>query len=473
MHWLAIHFPQLPLEALIADDEQPRVVATRRRQRRLIHCCNATAAASGIHPGQPLAAARALCAGLHVVARAPRRERQALEQLAAWAWQYSDQVSLEAPDLLLFEIARSQKLFGGLRALIDTIRAGLAALGHVHRYCAAPTPAAAALLARAGYQCNFRDSAAVRRALRHVPLSHLPLDAPQLRLLHDSGLRHVAELLCLPSDELARRLGADFPAWLARLDGRQPDPRPRYRPPPRFARRLTLPADATTTRELRFAVQRLIRLLCGYLRGIQHGATRLDWRLIHDNGGHCDFQLHPATPQRDPEALLELMWERLERLEPAAPVRELGLRVTRMEPLDGHPGDLFDERPARTDLPARLRARLGDDAVRGLSLVAEHRPEYASRELPPGDIATIVPPRLAPRPAWLLPEAQRLEERDGRPWLHGPLDLENEAERIESGWWDAHPVRRDYFIARDRAQRWLWIYHDLRHGGWYLHGVFD
>ena len=54
--------------------------------------------------------------------------------------------------------------------------------------------------------------------------------------------------------------------------------------------------------------------------------------------------------------------------------------ATLAEPID-RPQDLFDrnDRFGPVDLLDHLRARLGDNAVTGLSTVAEHRPEYAWR----------------------------------------------------------------------------------------------
>ena len=82
----------------------------------------------------------------------------------------------------------------------------------------------------------------------------------------------------------------------------------------------------------------------------------------------------------------------------------------------------------------------------------------------------------APRPFWLLPKPEALSESYGRPQRHGPLELMNGPERIESGWWDADEqdavgdVRRDYFVARSARQEWLWIFRTSK--GWFLHGVF-
>ena len=128
----------------------------------------------------------------------------------------------------------------------------------------------------------------------------------------------------------------------------------------------------------------------------------------------------------------------------------------------------------------RLQARLGREAVSGIGLVPDHRPECAwcrriPEEMPGVRRAEPGPPPLplAPRPLWLLAEPLSLEVRDGWPWLDGRLELEPERERIDSGWWDGHAVARDYFVAASPEGERFWIYRDIRgRRGWYLHGFF-
>jgi protein ImuB len=133
-----------------------------------------------------------------------------------------------------------------------------------------------------------------------------------------------------------------------------------------------------------------------------------------------------------------------------------------------------------------LRARLGADAVHGIRLVPEHRPEAAWKA---GDILPFpVPlaqhvreaktgkggmsPVLVPRPLWLLAEPRLL---DGLDWPHyeGRLEIEDGPERIESGWWDGRDVRRDYYVARTASGVRLWVFCERKaKGRWFMHGVF-
>jgi protein ImuB len=122
----------------------------------------------------------------------------------------------------------------------------------------------------------------------------------------------------------------------------------------------------------------------------------------------------------------------------------------------------------------------------------DHRPECGSRALPlQGEGAQPALPALPPgpalldpalplhRPAWLLPEPQPLAEAaDGTPLVQGrPLRLLAGPERIETGWWDEHPVQRDYFIAEAHDGALVWVFrHRLPQPPgepvWFLQGLF-
>ncbi|MBA2408263.1 MAG: DNA polymerase Y family protein [Gammaproteobacteria bacterium] len=120
----------------------------------------------------------------------------------------------------------------------------------------------------------------------------------------------------------------------------------------------------------------------------------------------------------------------------------------------------------------QLQARLGREAVRGLEVCADHRPERAWRCIEPdGQRSEATANR--PRPLWLLPAPQQLNTRQGHPWRRGPVSIQRGPERIENGWWDGHDVRRDYYIAIDTDGSRLWIYRELRKTRtWFLHGFF-
>ncbi len=467
--------PRLALE-VFAGPPAGGLLVHDAAARPCVVAADATLQAAGVRPGMPLAAARALCPQLLARRRRPARERQRLERLAAWAGQFTPQVVLVPPRGLLLEVGGSRRLFGGLEALLGKIEAGFASLGAAASCALAPTPLAATWLARADSGCRLESFAGLVRALSALPLGVLELDDKALARLEGMGLRRLGDLLRLPRDGLARRLG---PELLERLDqalGRRPDPRAPFEPPPRYRARQDLALEAEVADVLLPPVRQLLEAFCGWLRA--RGAGVLAWRLelLHHRRPPTRILLKLSRPQSAVNELQALVEARFAALELGAPVTGIALRSLEIEALAPPPAgaDLFDlrRREARDPqwLVERLRARLGRDAVRGVALREDYRPERAWAWCEPGDRGETAWLRQG-LPLWLRVPAEPLEVREGGPWYRGPLRLHPERCRIESGWWDGGGVRRDYFLAEHPAGMRYWVYRTSA-GDWFLHGVF-
>jgi protein ImuB len=128
-------------------------------------------------------------------------------------------------------------------------------------------------------------------------------------------------------------------------------------------------------------------------------------------------------------------------------------------------------------LAERLIARIGDQSVNAMAMVAEHRPEYAwSAQSPLADwsVSTLTSKDYIKRPLWMLPEPFLLPEDSGYPLHKGcRLTLLNGPERLETGWWDEDGISRDYYTAMNGAGIRLWVFRNRQRApDWYLHGIF-
>ncbi len=474
-HWLCIRVPQLPLEIFSRSGDQALPLAVSdHAQRASVLFCNEAAQKRGVCPGLAVAAARALAHELVVWPRDHAAEREALHGLAAWACQFSPQVSLYPPCALLLEVQGSLTLFGGRAALLERLHTGLARLGYKTRLAGAPTPLAAWSLACCQREHHVEARQQLSAVLAPLPVSVLDWDQALLDRLDGIGVRRLGEVFRLPRDGLARRFGRHSLLYLDRLLGRVPDPQTLYQPPLQFKRRLLLPAEIAQAQALLFALQRLILELCGWLQGQGAAVQTLDIALVHREARLTPLCITVHRESRDAEQFTTLLRERLERLVLQDPVIEIELRAGRIVKLDAQSLDLFGKaaEQGRVDLLDRLRARLGEQAVRGISAIAEHRPEYAWSYSDPGTSRQDSNGRE--RPLWLLSVPRRLKTRNGRPQWQGELKLQAGRERIESGWWDGQDIARDYFIAVNPSGSCYWIYRELtgeRH--WYLQGVFE
>lgn len=422
----------------------------------------------------PVAVAHTLAPRLLVHPRNDKAEQESLQGLAAWAYQFSSQVSLYPPGALLLEVQGSLHLFGGYSALLGRIRTGLARLGYQYRIASAPTPLAAFCLARCDREQRVEQLKELPAVLSSLPLSVLDWDQALLDRLKNMGIHQLGTLLRLPRDGLARRFGSHHVTYLDRLLGRQADPQKLYQPPLRFTRRLLLSAEVEQASALLFSLQRLLMELCGWLRSLDAGIQQVHIRLWHRQQGHTQIRIGLQQKTRDVGQLTLLLRERLQSLELPEPVVEVELRAGQVFGLHTQSQDLFDatHQQQQPDLIDHLRARLGDGAVRGLSAVAEHRPEYAWGYTEPGKSRQEINGQQ--RPLWLLPVPRQLHTENGRPCLQGKLELRQGCERIESGWWDEHEIARDYFIARNAAGSEYWIYREISEARrWFLQGVFE
>jgi protein ImuB len=474
--WLALHFYRFSLEVFDAL-EQPALVA----EQHLVVCANAQAEALGVTAGMRLSGALGLAPGLMVHARKPLRELEALDRLACWAGNFSPHVSLAAQDELLIEIGGCLRLFGGLRVLCSLIADGAAQQGFSVNMALAFTPLAAQWLARAGQQVCCRSPQTIRKHLQALPVEVIGFSRTEQQTLASLGARQLKDLFALPSAGLARRFGLGLPRQLAQALGEAPDLRREFVFPEFFVQKLELPAKVEQAAMLLFAARRLLASLAGWLSVRASGVAACDLVLLHDDGlPDSHLVLAFASPTRDLSRMERVLRERLDRWVLSGPVTDLQLEANEPVVMPGSNLGLFAQTSAQSLDPVieRLRARLGKRAVHAMAINDDYRPECGTLSVERGDEKSIRPG--PPRPLWLLPKLQALQERDGALHYGGVLQRVAGPERIESGWWDQGEVRdevqavgnvqRDYYVAVSVRGEWLWIFRDAQ--GWWLQGVF-
>jgi protein ImuB len=516
MLWLALHLPLLPLEAFCAtlsaqDAARPVALLAEHRVAQL----NTAAAERGLRPGIKRATALTLAAELLLAEAHPGREAAALQAVAHAALAFTPAVCLHGPQTVLLEVQASLRLFGGLPALQQRLQAALAPLGHRVHAAAAPTACGAALLAQwhprgAGDLVLGRHAMglpapqalqALQTLLDRAPVQLLGAGREHADALLGMGLHTLGDLRALPRAGLARRFGEALLDETDRALGLQPDPRQPLQLPACFDSRLELFARADTADQVLHGAQVLLARLVAWAQARHARVAAFTLRMLHEKARHTatpptELRIELAEPALDPAHLQGLLRERLGRLALIAPTLDLHLHCSQLVAGHAPNGELFPTRHSQaeglTRLIERLRARLGDEQVSSLVLVADHRPECASRAVPVAGLFSaaasgpVVPPTAQEglplhRPTWLLPEPMPLAERDAMPVLHGQtLQLVSGPERIETGWWDDASVARDYFIARAHDGCLVWIYRSrlpaapgqMAQAAWHLQGLF-
>jgi protein ImuB len=303
--------------------------------------------------------------------------------------------------------------------------------------------------------------------LKAWPLQGLMLPAEESSRLEGLGLKHLGEVLALPRFEFERRLGRRLGLHIDRLLGRAPTPLKYWQPQEVFRQQIELPVPTHRSEALLFALNRILAQLQRWLQLRDRALTGLNVELRpEDQGRRIELRAGLNQPGFRRDNLLEILRLKLEPLKIDADIGSLVVRAESTESFRPPQADLWGESTSGDSWEAlldRLQARVGSENLRSIAPCPDHRPEKSWCWSEPG--TSTASTGFPERPGWLLPKPRPCRIDDLR-LIEGP-------ERIESGWWDGHDCRRDYWIAHDRHGNRLWIFREYKpRKGWFVHGLF-
>lgn len=508
---LALDFPALTLDRIRRNRQRrgeaspanlPLVAVAKIENALRLTAVDERAARDGLHPGLPLADARARVIALDVVDADDETDRALLEAIADWCDRFTPLVALHPPHGLLLDISGCAHLFGGEAALMRTLCDFVRGQGISVCAAIAGTSVAAQALAK-GAEGVIVENGSEREAVSSLPVSALTGDEKVVYALKRAGLKTIGEVASRSSSELTARFGAAFAFLLEQALGRNGQPIvPRRALPDYVAERRF--ADPVATAEV---IDRAIASLAGTLESLLEergqGARRLEASFFRTDGAVRHIALDTGRPLRDAASIMVYFSERLEVLaDPVDPgfgfdlVRLSALHTEALEYQAAELESREDEREI-ADLIDRLSARFGGERVTRFLSMNTHVPEYAAAFCPAqrGAAPSAWPQLRAEgetprRPLHMLAPPEEIENAladvpDGPPkrfvWrraLHQIVKTEG-PERIAMEWWrDAEAKTRDYFQVEDEDGRRFWLYRDGVYGleaenpRWFMHGLF-
>ena len=472
-----------------------------QNQRPLITVCSLDAERLGVRIGQPLAESRSLLPRAVFLLADFVADRDALCQLALDCQRFTPSVGLEDgafPESLFCDVTGCTHLWDGEAQFLEAVCDYWTKRGFQIQLALTSTLCASWALAHTS-RTALVEPGDEEQALAKLPVGALRLPSAVLESLEALGLWTIGDVLRLPRESLASRFGAILPQRLGQALGSIPETFicERLREPFSVFREWDVPVDNRNT--LAFLCRQMIEELLAMASRLGMGLQELEGELRAETGFvSIDIRLvEPTQDDRHLAQLVELQLERKTSLGGIIAVRWTALKLGRSEQAQGNWfGDDSQTRDSRAvrSLVERLSSRLDPKAVLRVEVVPDAQPEHAVRlfslmnfqarksdkksdcfRLPPEqsrarplrllgvpepiDVTSIIPDGPPLRMAW-----QRENARVVRSW--GP-------ERIETGWWRAQDVERDYYRAEWEDGTHVWIYRDRRSGRWFLHGFFD
>lgn len=499
---LSLYLPWWPIERLARRngarkrDRPILLVETTAGRQTVVHACP-FAVNAGVRPGMTVAHARALlpdASRCEPVIREhdPHGDRAALGRLAQWATGLVPIVSTDPPDGLLLDITGCDRLYHGVRNLLETLVSRVKRLGFTPTAAVAPTFRCAWAMARYGDEEGtiVRRLDRIETVARHLPVCSLQISEETVDSLSEIGIRLISELIDLPRNQLPSRFSENLTLRLDQFLGRAVEFIDPVRSPRAIEVDRQFAGPVKKFEAVQYSVRQLIDEFTDKLLHVESGVRRVRLTLERFEAEPVHMMLSLSRPTRDDRHIWQLLAPKLERANLGYGVEAIKIRALETGCLAHrqrfHP-DITDASESRATLDEEqgrlldtLVHRLGSDKVLRLRPVESHLPErlmqfepFARSHEAGIGIYRDRPTKLFDRPEpievqALTPDGPVMQVQWKGHWHR--VELCRGPERLTSEWWRDSSGGRDYFTVRIEEGEHLWIFRDARQRSWFVHG---
>lgn len=400
MRLLHLYWPHLPLRLARArhsdsfPTDRPVVLGGQPWTDATVVDADPAARALGVRRGIPLGSAHRLAPEAAFLDREPEADAEAVEaafeELARFSPGLAGVTDHADPAFGLLEVQVDglERLWGGEPDLVArTIEAvapilpgaprpGIAGTRFAATVAAGHATPAEPRIVRPGGEAAF---------LAPLPASLLSQDSDVQARLRRFGLRRIGAVAELPRSALVARFGPEGELLHARARGEEVTPFTPRRAPERVALVLPIEPSVAELDAVRFVLHRVASSLADQLAARGMAAARAYLRLALDlafapTGTPPEVAVEQRFPEptAEAEAIERLLFARLERTPPPAPVARLELELAGVEPAVGHQLPLFVPQAARNARLgwqlARLALTFGEDRVRRVAITDPDAP---------------------------------------------------------------------------------------------------
>ena len=340
----ALHFPCFELHCLLVSGEVPydspvAVLSDHEREKAHVVALNPAAASRGIATGMSSLSAMGRCNEIRFLNRDPVLEKEIGRELRSFAesltpdfeWASSNTILLDL-STLVFASERDWTLSTLSKARKLALPANLAIsdtpdLAHMRSLSAAT---ASSLGSPPEQEVTLMLEG---DAIRHLAIKDLiqakafSLKRSNAEALSLWGIRTVSDLVQLPRQGLAERLGAEL-TWIHDVIlGKKSRPLRLYKPRKIFTATHDFEDPILNFDPILFISRRLLQGMCNGLRECQRSATAVHLRLLYEDGFSHARTLHLSESTLNPEVLLRALHTHLDTVKSSAPVCSFSLRL--------------------------------------------------------------------------------------------------------------------------------------------------
>lgn len=480
--WIYLHFPRLQLDLIEAANTDSQSQQTALQQpRAVVNVTNNTlcqlnqaALSKGLKLDMGLASASLSCSDLQLHEYSDSIESNHIVNIADSLYLFTCDIVLAPPNAIMLRAQNMLTLYGGLQEYWQVIKRTLERQQIQFIAASAYSIQAAKVLALNHKQLINNDRAQIECHLKECLLAHCDIDTKDLQKLARIGIRNYDDLCKLPAAELANRVSRFSMGIINELLGKQAAKVLFYQPKPRYYDYLELLYEITLSAKLLPVVGLCIDKLSEFLRLRNAHCLSIKMRFFQREHQPQEYKFNSIRPIYKTPDWLDIIDLKLESIKFESSVYALSLSCEKYEVAEIANDDMFSQKSthlAALTLLSRLQSKLGSKGISRLSFVGDFRPERSTHSSSINRSSIIsktiknkhsVNSIFADRPGLLLPTPEPLSLKVHI--IKGP-------ERIQTGWWDDHPINRDYYIGQSQNGQQIWVF-KTPDQQWFLHGYF-
>ncbi|WP_038965757.1 Y-family DNA polymerase, partial [Bradyrhizobium diazoefficiens] len=263
--------------------DEPSIVVIKETNALVIHALDDAASRLGLHIGQPLANARAMCPDLRVFDADVVADAKTLSDIADWCDRFTPLVALDPPHGLFLDITGCAHLFGGEAALLQTLIRALGRQGFAVSAAIAGTSVCARTLTRQVTGTIVADGGEAE-AISRLPVSALGAGEAITTGLRRAGLKTIGDVASRGAHEITARFGARFSTLLAHALGQGDAPINPRKPLPDYIVEKRFAEPIATDTMIAMTLSRLADTLIASMEKQGKGARRLEAAFFRTDG---------------------------------------------------------------------------------------------------------------------------------------------------------------------------------------------
>ena len=326
------------------------------------------------------------------------------------------------------------------------------------------------------------DEKKMMKKLQSLPVKMICESNETLVSLERLGIENIGQVLRLPKKGLRHRFGKNLTERIDQITSSNEITLKKIIMPIVLGKKKEFLYSILDKKILLCEVEKLLKILCLKLNEYYLETSQIKITIFNDSrkNSSLGIEINLSGTTKDPKKLFLLAKEKIEHSEISKSVKGIKLYFSQLIKVCSKNKELFFKKKNSSngisDFIDVISSRLHPSSIIFFKNRSNHAPEQKFNISSLADVKELTTlhnraKETEPGVIWLYEQPIPLEERFKKPYYRGTLELHNSLERIETNWWTAKPVKRDYYIADTISCERVWIYLTPEKN-WYLHGKF-